>query len=114
GAAVSPLAPAGGRGGEAPREAAARGGIALPPPPAFLGGGGVRPPIGGRCFTRDKFPAKQKNTPAPPVLLRSSWLQPPPGPREGCDEFHDFDASSSRRPWRSMWPSMTAPCALLV
>ena len=32
------------------------------------------------------------------MLLRSFWLQPPSGPREGCDEFHDFDASSSRVP----------------
>jgi cold shock CspA family protein len=32
------------------------------------------------------------------VLLRSFWLQPPSGPREECDEFHDFEASSSRRP----------------
>src|SRR5262249_61074467 len=50
----------------------------------------------------------------PPVLLRSFWLQPPSGPREGCDEFHDLDAASSRKPLRSAWPTMAAPWVLLV
>ena len=31
------------------------------------------------------------------MLLRSFWLHPPSGPREGCDAFHDFDAASSRK-----------------
>ena len=35
------------------------------------------------------------------MLLRSFWLQPPSGPREGCEEFQDFEASSSRSPTRS-------------
>src|SRR6185312_9522067 len=52
--------------------------------------------------------------PSPPVLLRSFCEQPPSGPREGCDEFQDFDASSSRRPLRSAWPTIAAPCVELV
>src|SRR6185312_13544898 len=52
--------------------------------------------------------------PSPPVLLRSFCEQPPSGPREGCDEFQDFDASSSRSPMRSAWPIIAAPCVLLV
>ena len=31
----------------------------------------------------------------------SGWLQSPPLPREGCDEFHDFDGASSCSPIRS-------------
>ena len=27
------------------------------------------------------------------MLLKSAWVQPSPGPREGCDEFHDFAGS---------------------
>src|SRR5215471_16675484 len=54
------------------------------------------------------------DSPSPPVLRKSAWLQPPSGPREGCDEFHDRDASSSRNPLRSIWPSMAAPWVLLV
>ena len=45
---------------------------------------------------------------------RSAWLQPPSGPREGCDEFQDFEGSSSRRPWRSWWPTIAAPAPLFV
>ena len=37
-----------------------------------------------------------------PVPRRSEALQPPSGPREGCDEFHDREAASSRRPLRSI------------
>ena len=37
-----------------------------------------------------QFVAKQYSRPSPPVLLRSSWVQPPPGPRDGCDAFHDI------------------------
>src|SRR4051795_8319600 len=58
--------------------------------------------------------AKQYIRPSPPVLLRSFCEQPPSGPREGCDEFQDFEASSSRRPMRSEWPTIAAPCVLLV
>src|SRR5215471_10444119 len=52
--------------------------------------------------------------PSPPVLRRSAWLQPPSGPREGCEEFHDREASSSRKPWRSICPTIAVPCALLL
>ena len=48
------------------------------------------------------------------MLLRSFWLQPPSGPREGCAEFHDFDAASSRSPLRSTCPTIATPCVLLV
>src|ERR1700738_4173066 len=58
--------------------------------------------------------AKQENRPSPPVLRRSAWLQPPSGPREECEEFHDFDTSSSRRPVRSVWPTIAAPWVLVV
>src|SRR5712692_8403329 len=58
--------------------------------------------------------AKQQNSPPPPVERRSAGLQPPPGPREGCEEFHDFDAASSRKPLRSLWPTIAAPWVLLV
>src|SRR5260370_21374743 len=58
--------------------------------------------------------AKQSNSRSPPVLRRSAWLQPPSGPREGCEEFHDFDASSSRKPCRSMCPTIAVPCVLFV
>src|SRR5260370_11442894 len=47
-------------------------------------------------------------------MRSSAWLQPPSGPREGCEEFHDFDASSSRKPCRSMCPTIAVPCVLLV
>src|SRR4029077_16450095 len=33
---------------------------------------------------------------------------------EGCDEFQDFEASSSRRPTRSICPTIAAPWVLLV
>ena len=62
----------------------------------------------------DQFVAKHESRPSPPVLRRSASLQPPSGPREGCDEFHDFETSSSRSPWRSWWPTMAAPCPLLA
>jgi len=52
-------------------------------------------------FNLDQFDAKQYRRPSPPVLLRSFCEQPPSGPREPCDEFQDFDASSSRNPTRS-------------
>src|SRR6185437_12260086 len=68
------------------------------------------------CFVAvadDQFVAKQYNSPSPPVERRSAWLQPPSLPREGCEKFHEWDAASSRRPLRSMCPSMTAPCVLL-
>src|SRR5262249_52551921 len=42
------------------------------------------------------------------------WLHPPSGPREGCDEFQDRDATSSRNPLRSIWPTIAAPYVLLV
>ena len=45
---------------------------------------------------------------------RIGWLQPPSGPREGCDEFHECDGGSSRRPLRSMWPNIADPWVLLV
>src|SRR6185437_15720713 len=61
-----------------------------------------------------QFAAKQYSRPSPPVLLRSAWEQPPSGPREGCELFQDFDASSSRNPLRSAWPSIAEPCVLLV
>ena len=48
-----------------------------------------------------QFVAKQYNKPSPPVLLRSACEQPPSGPREGCEVFQDFEASSSRKPIRS-------------
>src|ERR1700755_436867 len=62
----------------------------------------------------NQFTAKQYSKPSPPVLLRSFCEQPPSGPRDGCDEFHDFDGASSRSPCRSWWPSMAAPVVLLV
>src|SRR5207245_4434641 len=34
--------------------------------------------------------------------------------REGCDEFHDFEASSSRSPCRSWCPTIAEPSPLLV
>ena len=37
-----------------------------------------------------QFTAKQYSKPAPPVLIKSVWLQPPSGPREGCDAFQEF------------------------
>ena len=40
--------------------------------------------------------------------------QPPSGPREGCEVFHDLDASSLRRAMRSAWPSIALPSPLLV
>src|SRR6266571_3126181 len=61
-----------------------------------------------------QFAAKQYSRPSPPVLFRSACEQPPSGPREGCDEFQDFEASSSRRPMRSICPSMAEPCVELV
>src|SRR4030095_12717965 len=44
----------------------------------------------------------------------SACEHPPSGPREGCEEFQDFEASSSRRPTRSEWPTIAAPCVELV
>src|SRR3954447_4519589 len=61
-----------------------------------------------------QFDAKQYISPSPPVLFRSACEQPPSGPREGCEEFQDLDASSSRRPMRSMCPSIAEPCVELV
>src|ERR1700736_5353402 len=61
-----------------------------------------------------QFAAKQYNRPSPPVLLRSACEQPPSGPREGCELFQDFEASSSRSPMRSEWPTIAEPCVLLV
>src|SRR5258707_2498728 len=61
-----------------------------------------------------QFAAKQYIKPSPPVLLRSFCEQPPSGPREGCDEFQDFEASSSRSPMRSECPSIADPCMELV
>ena len=46
--------------------------------------------------------------------LRSAWLQPPSGPREGCDEFHDFDRRVVAQALRSWWPTIAAPAPLLV
>src|ERR1700709_224433 len=64
--------------------------------------------------TATQFAAKQYISPSPPVLFRSFCEQPPSGPREECDEFHDLEASSSRSPIRSEWPTVAAPCVLLV
>src|SRR6266481_8312171 len=61
-----------------------------------------------------QFAAKQYSSPSPPVLLRSACEQPPSGPRDGCELFQDFDASSSRSPMRSEWPTKAEPCVLLV
>src|ERR1700761_4601395 len=61
-----------------------------------------------------QFAAKQYIRPSPPVLLRSACEQPPSGPREGCEAFQDFEASSSRSPIRSACPSIAAPCVELV
>src|SRR5882757_583197 len=33
----------------------------------------------------------QNSSPSPPVLFRSACEQPPSGPREGCELFHDFE-----------------------
>src|SRR5450432_4035375 len=85
-------------------------------------------PVIGRAFARPvgaiplassrndlrQFAAKQYSSPSPPVLLRSPCEQPPSVPREGCELFQDFDASSSRRPMRSICPSIAAPWVLLV
>src|SRR5215467_5653764 len=74
-------------------------------------------PLNDRKWVRSRryqLTAKQYISPSPPVERRSACEQPPSCPREGCDEFHDLDASSSRKPCRSAWPSMTAPCVLLV
>ena len=38
----------------------------------------------------------------------------PSGPREGCEAFHEREAASSRKPLRSIWPTMAAPWVLLV
>src|SRR6476659_2360756 len=61
-----------------------------------------------------QFAAKQYSRPSPPVLFRSACEQPPSEPREGCEAFQDFDASSSRRPLRSKCPTIAAPCVELV
>jgi hypothetical protein len=37
-----------------------------------------------------QFAAKQYKRPAPPVLIKSFWLQPPSGPREGCAAFQEL------------------------
>src|SRR4051812_5255301 len=66
-----------------------------------------------QALIRRQFAAKQYIRPSPPVLFRSFCEQPPSVPREGCDEFQDFEASSSRRPIRSICPSIAAPCVLL-
>src|SRR5262249_61180103 len=62
----------------------------------------------------NRVAGRLRTKPLPPVLLRLFWLQPPSGPREGCDEFHDLDAASSRKPLRSLWPTIAAPWVLLV
>jgi hypothetical protein len=54
------------------------------------------------------------NKPLPPELRSASWVHPPPSPRDGWDEFHDLEDSSSRSPWRSWWPSVAVPSLLLV
>src|SRR5207248_2899761 len=54
------------------------------------------------------------NKPSPPVERRSVWLQPPSGPREGCDEFQECDGGVSSKPVRSIWPTIAVPCVLLV
>src|SRR5882762_6886170 len=68
----------------------------------------------GRSTRQCQLAAKQYSKPSPPVVLRSACEQPPSGPREGCAVFHDFDASSSRVPTRSIWPSIADPCVELV
>src|SRR4051794_19114226 len=68
----------------------------------------------GGASSASQFDAKQYSSPSPPVLLRSACEQPPSGPREGCELFQDFEASSSRSPMRSECPSIAEPCVLLV
>ena len=48
------------------------------------------------------------------MLFRSSWLQPPPGPRDGCDVFHDLAGALSSRPVRSECPTIAEPAPLFV
>src|SRR5262249_21601269 len=58
--------------------------------------------------------AKQYSKPSPPVPFKDACAQPSDalvcGPRDGCDEFHDFAAALSSRPVRSECPIMTLPC----
>src|ERR1700694_3988024 len=56
-----------------------------------------------------QFAAKQYNRPSPPVLIRSFWLQPPSGPREGCDAFQDLTVETVAGPLISECPTMAAP-----
>src|SRR4029434_8893448 len=82
-----------------------------PPGPGLHPGGRRLPaPAAGLSY----FVAKQKKRPAPPVLFRSFWLQPPSGPRDGCDEFQDLEASSSRRPCRSESPTISPSFSLFL
>src|SRR5258705_7137875 len=67
-----------------------------------------------QAIDKPQFVAKQYSSPSPPVLFRSACEQPPAGPREGCEEFQDFEASSSRSPRRSECPTIAAPCVELV
>src|SRR5260370_31327198 len=67
-----------------------------------------------QAIDKPQFVAKQYSSPSPPVLFKSLCEQPPSGPREGCELFQDFEASSSRRPMRSECPTIAAPCVLLV
>src|SRR5260221_8483512 len=60
-----------------------------------------------------QFAAKQYNRPAPPVLIKSFWLQPPSGPREGCAAFQELIVGEGV-PVRSACPSIAEPCVLLV
>src|SRR3569623_674609 len=68
---------------------------------------------GCACLYALQLPAKQYRRPSPPVERRSAWVQPPPGPRDGCDEFHDLAGALASRPVRSEWPSMTLPALAL-
>src|SRR6267378_2843283 len=60
-----------------------------------------------------QFAAKQYSKPAPPVLIKSFWLQPPSGPREGCAAFQELIVGEGV-PVRSACPSIAEPCVLLV
>src|SRR5260370_40146939 len=61
-----------------------------------------------------QFTAKQYSRPSPPVLIRSFWLQPPSGPREGCAAFQDLTVGTVAGPLMSECPTMAAPWVLDV
>src|SRR6267378_5291542 len=61
-----------------------------------------------------QFAAKQYSKPAPPVLIKSFWLQPPSGPREGCAAFQELAVGEGGIPMRSECPTIAEPWVLLV